>query len=355
MADTPTAPAFGTSKGPRVLIATWNYPLPSETYIETERRFIDTFATTHVMVKFHAGPEPTPEHGSFTVDGSRLKTRWQLRRWKPDIVHTHWAMSAPWAARLARKADVPWSLRTHSFDILVRPFEELQRVAAVANESDCIGVLGFPFAREPLEKAGLRPEKFTETRPVVDVDRFRAGTPSSDVVLSFGAIQERKALAATEFARLSRLAPDVTFAHHPMGHGTRAELRAGLNEIVGGEDGRVDIRDWVPHSEMPDIYAGARWFVYPGPVGSGFGWPVGIAEAWAAGVGVCIKRIRPDIEEYVGDAAVLFDHVSELVDVVAQAPDPAMLARARERAEAMDVRVHGPQLLDLWSTAGIRI
>jgi hypothetical protein len=106
---------------------------------------------------------------------------------------------------------------------------------------------------------------------------------------------------------------------------------------------------------MPGVYGDARWFVYAGPVGSGFGWPVGIAEAWAAGVGVCIKRIRPDIEEYVGDAAVLFDDVAELAKLVAQEPDPRMLARARTRADAMDIRVHGTQLFALWSAAGITL
>src|SRR5207247_1376136 len=138
-----------------------NYPLPSETYIETERRFIDSVATTHVIARQAPGPEPTPEHGSFTHDASRRRVPREIRRWKPDVVHAHWAMVAGWAAKLARRADVPWSVRTHSFDILVRPSEDLRTFAALANDSDCLGVLGMPFARAPLEKAGLRPEKFT--------------------------------------------------------------------------------------------------------------------------------------------------------------------------------------------------
>jgi glycosyltransferase involved in cell wall biosynthesis len=338
-----------SQKRRRVLIAVTNYPLPSETYIETERRFIESVADTHVIARFDAGPEPTPEHGLFTIGSSRRRNQRVIRRWRPDVVHTHWGMTAPWAVHIAREADLPWTLRTHSFDVLVRPFEELQRVAGLANEPDCLGVLGFPFARSRLERAGLRPEKFSETLPVVDVNRFRSVTPRGDVVLSFGAIQERKAQAAASFARLSRLAPHVVFAHHPMGHGTRAQLRASLNEIVESVGGRVDIRDWVPHREMPAVYAESRWFVYPGPMDTGFGWPVGVAEAWAAGVGVCIQRVRPDIEDYVGDAAVLFADVAEIAELVSEPPDPAMLDRARTRAEATDISAHGPRLLDLWS------
>lgn len=340
---------------PRVLIAVHNYPLPSETYIETERRFIESVADTHVVSRRYAGPEPTPEHGPFTFGSSPREIRRVLRRWQPDVVHTHWTMAAPWAVEIARKADVPWTLRTHSFDVLARPFEEQQQVAALANESDCLGVLGLPFAGPVLERAGLRPEKFVETRPVVDVGRFRSVVPSGDTVLSFGALQERKAVAAAAFARLSRLAPDVTLAHYPMGHGTRAELRSTLQGICADVGGRLEIRDWVPHRGMPEVYAECRWFVYPGTMDNGFGWPVGVAEAWAAGVGVCVQDIRPDIADYVGDAAIVFSDVADLPDVISGAPDPAMLAAGRRRAEEMDIGVHGPALLDLWAAGGLDV
>ena len=122
---------------------------------------------------------------------------------------------------------------------------------------------------------------------------------------------------------------------------------------VERQGGRVEIRDWVPHSQMPAVWAEHRWFVYPGPVQQGFGWPVGVVEAWAAGVGVCIQRIRPDIEQYVADAAILFDDINELPPLLKAPPDPDMLARARARAETMDVRVHGHRLLESWRAAGL--
>lgn len=346
----PSAAAAGRL---RVLIATWNYPLPSETYIETERRFLDSRALTFVVAHSGNGSEITPEHGSFVARPSGWRLRRMLRQYAPDVVHIHWGMSAEWGVGIARRAGVPWTLRTHSFDMLVRPEEEIRRVAALANDSDCLGVLGFPFARPILETAGLKPEKFTETLPVADVERFRSPGPTGEAVLSFGALQERKAVAAAAFARLSAMAPNVDFHHHPMGHDTRAELRARMQGIVDDAGGRVEIRDWVPHGQMPNVWSQHRWFVYPGPPQQGFGWPVGVVEAWAAGVGVCIQRVRPDIEQYVGDAAVLFDDVSELPSVLQSAPDASLLARGRGRAETMDIRVHGGRLLDAWRSGGL--
>jgi glycosyltransferase involved in cell wall biosynthesis len=337
----------------RVLIAAWNYPLPSETYIETERRFLGSRALTHVVAHGGAGPEATPEHGSFLAAPSRRQLRRMLGEYAPDVVHVHWGMTAEWAVQIARRTGVPWTLRTHSFDVLVRPDDEIRRVAALANDNDCLGVLGFPFARAILEQAGLKPEKFVETFPVADVARFRSAGPNGEAVLSFGALQERKALAAAAFARLSAMVPDVEFHHYPMGHGTRDELRAQMQAIVDREGGRIEIRDWVPHGQMPAVCDEHRWFVYPGPAHQGFGWPVGVIEAWAAGVGVCIQRIRPDIEHYVGDAAVLFDDVKELPSLLEAPPDPGMLARARDRAETMDIGLHGHRLLEAWRLGGL--
>ena len=34
-----------------------------------------------------------------------------------------------------------------------------------------------------------------------------------------------------------------------------------------------------------------------------------IAEAQAAGVGVCMPNIRPDIKEYVGEAGFVYDSI----------------------------------------------
>src|SRR5438270_2179794 len=167
----------------RVLMAAWNYPLPSETYIETERRFLDCRALTFVVAHGGPGPEVTPEHGSFLAAPSRWRLRRMLREYAPDVVHIHWGMTAEWAVQIARRAGVPWTLRTHSFDVLVRPEAEIRNVAALANDSDCLAVLGFPFAKPTLERAGLKTEKFIETFPVADVERFRSDGTKGEAVL----------------------------------------------------------------------------------------------------------------------------------------------------------------------------
>lgn len=341
--------------GLRVLMVAHNYPLSSETYIETERRFISERAQPYVLARHAVRDEITPEHGPFLAGPSRRRLRRFLRDFSPDVVHINWGMVTEWGVGVARRAGVPWTLRTHSFDLLVRPESEVRKVAARADDSDCLGVLALPFAVPILERAGLDPTKMIETRPVADVGRFRSCRPRGDGVLLFGALHERKAVAAASFARLSAMVPSVPFRHYPVGTGSRRHLRHELEEINAREGGRVEFRDWVPHSQMPAVWERHRWFVYPGPPYEGFGWPVGVVEAWAAGVGVCIQRVRPDIEDYVADAAVVFDDIEDIAPLLTEPPDPQMVARGRERAETMDVNVHGPALFDLWRAGGLAV
>ena len=46
---------------------------------------------------------------------------------------------------------------------------------------------------------------------------------------------------------------------------------------------------------------------------------------------------------------MVFDDVEELCDVLGCPPSPAMLGRARERAERMDVSQQGTTLLEPWA------
>ena len=339
----------------RVLIVASEYPLCSETYIEVERRFLDNHGVTHVVARNRVRRGKTPEHGSHLAKPSRWQMGRMLRQFRPDVVHGQFLHMAEWTARIARRAGVPWTLRTHSFDVLVRPEAERRRAAALANGSDCLGILGFPFARPILERLGLEPDKFVEAPPVADVNRFRSDGPTGEGILHFGAITAGKLAACAEFARLSTMVPELAFHDYPTGFGSGRELAPRVQAVVRQEGGRVETHDWVPHSEMPRVFGEHRWFVYPGPAAQTFGWPVGVVEAWAAGVGVCIQRIRPDIDEYVDGAAVVFDDIEELRSVLREEPDPGMVARGRERAETMDISCHGQRLLDVWRAAALSV
>lgn len=151
----------------------------------------------------------------------------------------------------------------------------------------------------------------------------------------------------TDFIELARLVPDQRFHLYPLGYRTDELRRA--NERAGTP---VAIHEPVQPEEMPAVYKRSRWLVYTASRRMAtVGWPMAVAEAQAAGVGVCVPRIRPDLEELVGGAGILYDDVGELVDVV-RGPVPDEQREAGfEHARRSDVRDHLHLLTDLWAPA----
>jgi hypothetical protein len=76
-----------------------------------------------------------------------------------------------------------------------------------------------------------------------------------------------------------------------------------------------------------------------------------VAEAQAAGVGVCVPNLRPDLREYVGPAGFLYDSIDEVVGIVSE-PFPAKLRDLGfEHAKRSDLSRHKAGLVDLWRKA----
>jgi len=99
---------------------------------------------------------------------------------------------------------------------------------------------------------------------------------------------------------------------------------------------------------MPAEYKRHRWLVYTAsPQYSSVGWPMAIAEAQAAGVGVLMQNVRPDLADYVGPG-FLFDRLEE-VERLVRGPVPEDRREAGfVHAMRSDVDGHIGLLYDLW-------
>jgi hypothetical protein len=104
---------------------------------------------------------------------------------------------------------------------------------------------------------------------------------------------------------------------------------------------------------MPAEYKKHRWLVYTGDFDYPMlGWPMAIAEAQAAGVGVCIPNLRPDLAQYVGEGAgVLYDSIDELPGVVDGPLPDEIRERGFEQARRSDIEEHKHLLTGLWEDA----
>lgn len=112
----------------------------------------------------------------------------------------------------------------------------------------------------------------------------------------------------------------------------------------------VKIMDPVQPEDMPGEWKQAQWMVYTADHSlANVGWPISIAEAQAAGVGVCMANIRPDIKMYLGDAGYLYDSLDEVEKIISAPFDNDRRLLGYEQAKKSDVFQHRNILLDLWN------
>lgn len=133
-------------------------------------------------------------------------------------------------------------------------------------------------------------------------------------ILALSTLEPRKNLPTLlrAYARLGRDVPKLVLA------GARGWGEGPLFELVKelGLQDRVRFTGYVPEAVLPDLYAGARLFVYPS-LSEGFGLPVLEALACAAPV---VTGNSSSLPEVAGDAALLVDasSASELTRAMRQ-------------------------------------
>ena len=330
----------------KVLVVVQAYPQISETYIKTE---IEMLAEQHELeiVALSVANYPfrirRPHIQMDIADPAHRKNVIAyLRGFAPDIIHGHYLMLAQPLSNLSKILGVPFTLRSHSFDVLGKTREELQASAHLINQESCLGMLAFPFHRQRLEQAGYRPEKIIDCYPVVKYDEFHDVSANGDAIMNMGAALPKKNMG--DYIRLSTLLPEKIFNLYALGYITD-ELIA-QNMAVGG---RVNFVPPVEPDDMPAEYKKHQWLVYTASAAiNNVGWPLAIAEAQAAGVGVCVQSIRPDFADYVGDAGFLFNSVEEAAEIIANPPPADMRERGFQQAKKSDIRSHLHLLTDLW-------
>lgn len=334
----------------RVLMILDSYPQLSQTYVQTE---IDALLPEHeIRVISRRGPDlASSHHLDYVQTQSPREMRELIDAFRPHVLHTHWMQNVRLVAKLARATGTPFTVRAHSFDVLKRgtagqeptPFVE-RSVEDLADEL-CLGVLTFPFTRPLLEKAGVPGSRIVECFPVVDFARFHDRGPNGPAVINVGACTPKKRME--DFIELASRLPGIEFNLYAIGY--RAPEIEALNRSLGSP---VTIREPVGHHEMPAVYKRHRWMVYTASSEiNTVGWPLAVAEAQAAGVGVCIPDLRPDIADFVGPGAILYRSVDELRDIVAGPVPEALRERGFEQARKSDVRAHLHLLTDRWRPA----
>ena len=347
----------------RVLYIVREFPQLSQTYVKAE---IEALGDEYELAILSMKPanRPYENHHPYTSMESVDQAVAFGQDFKPDVIHTHYFFGLEKVAEIARRLDVPYTVRSHSFDMiplmprggieqtvrrLVRRPDpmahtkgRIQRQLTFLDWNYCLGILGFPFQRPWLEREGIPGDKIIDCFPVVAVDRFRDRGPNGKGIMNTGVVTPKKRM--DQFIELAARMPERDFTIYPVGY--HSEELAALNREKGSP---VTFNELLEPEQMPPEYKKHEWLVYTADFRfPTVGWPMAIAEAQASGVGVCMANIRPDLKEYIGDAGFLFDTIEEAQKIVSQPVPDEIRTAGFEQAEKSNVSKHITKLTTLW-------
>jgi hypothetical protein len=335
----------------RVLYVVDQFPQISETYIRSEIEAVSPECDVRVISLREAGA-PYRSAVEYRVLRDAGLIHEVISEFRPHVLHGHWLQQTRILAYLggyfedkANFPPIPFTIRAHSFDTLDPEGKFIREAAPFINSDFCLGVLSFPFTRPLLERGGVRGAKIFDCYPVVNFRRFYDTSPNGDAVMNVGACLPKKRME--DFLELAKLLPDKEFNLYAMGYDSAKFHR--LNAAMGHP---VNLVPPVEPENMLAEYKKHKWLVYTASKEMNtVGWPMSVAEAQAAGLGVCLPNIRPDLRTYLGKSGFLYNSVSEAADIISRPYPEEMRQAGFEQARKSDIFEHKKTLLELWRQA----
>lgn len=361
-----------TVRKKRIFYVLIEFPQLTQTYVANEMTALREAGHEIFVVGLNAPDTYVETDFPYETTKDLNRTVALIRDFKPDVLHGHWLYTVPLLQKLSKKTGVPYTVRAHSFDTTTtgprphalktfarrariklqyretRPPDMPYVIAPFLRQEECLGVLTFPFGRRKFIENDVPPEKVHDVFPVVNIDRFYDTSPNGEDVMNVGACTPKKRME--DFIDLATMVPERRFRLYPVGF--QAPRIVDYNKSKGSP---VEFMDVIPPYAMGPEYKRHQWLVYTASDnahGDHVGWSMAVAEAQAAGVGVCFPNIRSDLRDYVGaGAGYLYDSIEEVRDIVKN-PVPEDIRRAGfEQAKKSDIRIHKKVLTDVWDAA----
>lgn len=296
-----------SSSRPRILYVLWQYPQLSETYIETEIRYMLRHGV-HVEVWSEAEgvalyPPSVPVYRGSLADA--------IQRVRPDILHVDWLNTALMHQAAIDQFRIPVTIRSHGFEFsseavaqacrwaLVRAIYMFpHQLAELPNPDPRVRAIASAFDTELFEP---RAEK--DRRLVV---RTAGGLPSKD--LDF-------------FFELAKRLPRHRFVLAAITCKDREAYIDYLKDSQRRSKTPAELMIDVPREQIAPLVARAGLYLHtacaPGePYATPIGNPISIAEAMATGAHVLVRDLPP-LVNYVGAAGSVYRDLDHAVEIVA--------------------------------------
>ena len=267
-----------------------------ETYMRNLLRNLPQVAPDLQFAAVTRRPELVPdgvEAVALPARSQEMRMAWSLprllRRLRPDVAHFQHALPLGYRGRsVVTLHDLHFEHHPAAMGLADRlTFKAM--VPRAARRADHVLAVSERTRRDAIDLYGLDPAKVTVTLHGVDPAFAPGNDGTHDYVLFVGAIQGRKdPLAALAAAQANGL--PLVVAGPEKEPALAAELRRR----------GADVRGWVTHDELAQLYRGAAALVLPS-LHEGFGIPV--VEAMASGTPVVLSGDEA-LREVAGDAGV---------------------------------------------------
>lgn len=338
----------------KVLYILHDYPQISQTYIKVELE--EVYPNYDIeIVALRQSSHPYSKHYPYNYYSNYEDVLSFAKTFKPNVLHSHWMHGhLDTVFKVACELNIPFTVRSHSFDTMWKkePWHKILRGRSVPsrikkyiswiNHPLCLGMLAFPYAIEPLIKAGLNREKLIPCAPVFSHNLFYKKTTNGEKIINVGAGSPKKKFE--DYIQLAALTPNRQFHLYSLGYLTESIKQKNID--AGSP---LTMMEPIEHEEFAERMSDYQWMVYTAdPVRATVGWPMTLLEAQASGVGVCMRNIRPDLKNYLGGAAILYDSIEELVDIVSKPVPDELRVKGFENAQKYGIKKHIHLLADLW-------
>jgi len=325
----------------RILYVLEDYPVSSETYVETE---IDYFLRQGIEIAAWCRRQD-PERLPGTVMVLRGPLKEAVKAFKPDAIHVHWLPLVP--AVLLEGFGLPVTVRSHSFEF------SQAAIKGYAFHPAITAVFVFPHLVETTFKGAdsgkvisltsAYDERmfYPEPKEPGTVIRATAGLPTKEID-SF--LDVAKACPELRFTLISsKPKEDSSYLNNLLSR--NASMGCPANILI--DVTRKAAASLVRKSEI--------CFRSNNPTGHPFGMPVSIAEAMACGT-IPVVRNHAPARGYVGDGGLYFETVPEAISRIREiASDRDLRGRLRtasiEKARSYAASVVLPAIFQVWERA----
>ena len=127
----------GPGVKPRVMYIVHAYPQISETYVKTELEALgDEYEM--MVISLRESNVVFKNHFPYQQISDPRKILSVIAEFRPHVLHSHWVMHADLVGTIARRTHIPFTVRTHSFDVIhavgADPPRQLVKAVPVLND-----------------------------------------------------------------------------------------------------------------------------------------------------------------------------------------------------------------------------